>query len=67
MATGTDTTFYSPTAAISLLGPTSSTLSRVAPESTRVLSFGPRPGRYFMGYLPDTNTMVVPDDLIIDN
>jgi hypothetical protein len=32
-----------------------------------VLSFGPRPGRNFMGYLPDTNTMVVPDDLIIDN
>ena len=38
----------------------------VAPESTSHLLFDPGPGRYFMVCLPETNTMVVLDDLTVD-
>ena len=38
----------------------------VAPESTSHLLFDHGPGRYFMVCLPETNTMVVLDDLTVD-
>lgn len=39
---------------------------QVGPGSSQVLAFGPGPGTYFMVCLPDTNTMVVLDDLVIE-
>ena len=39
----------------------------VAPESSSNLLFDHGPGRYFMTCLPETNTMVVLDDVTIDN